>query len=150
MEKVKRLAICFLSCLICIALLAPAALAAGGALSADRTGAQYDYVIGYCYSGSQQSINTREIFLSPNNYDVWLCSVCGLGDNNPEHIGTALASNLYMPCYGYDIAATGGDTSIRYALVRHRHNNGQLSNERVYIPINVPMYSVCYYVYKLT
>ena len=149
MEKVKRLALCFLLCLICIALLAPAALAAGSALSADRNGAQYDYVIGYCYSGSQQSINTREIFLSPNNYDVWLCSVCGLGDNNPEHVGTALASNLYMPCYGYDIAATGGDNSIRYALVRHRHNNGQLSDEKVYIPINVPMYSGCYYGYDL-
>ena len=27
-----------------------------------------------------------------------------------------------MPCYGYDIAAAGGAMSIRYALVRHRHN----------------------------
>ena len=40
-------------------------------------------------------------------------------------------------CYGYDIAATGGDMSIRYALVRHRHNNGQLSNDKVYIPVDV-------------
>ena len=55
-----------------------------------------------------------------------------------------------MPCYGYDIAAAGGDMSIRYALVRHRHNNGQLSNDRVYIPVNVPMYAGCYYGYDLT
>ena len=41
-----------------------------------------------------------------------------------------------MPCYGYDIAAAGGDMSIRYALVRHRHNNGQLSNDKVYIPVS--------------
>mgnify|MGYP006913830385 CR=1 FL=1 len=39
---------------------------------------------------------------------------------------------------------------IRYALVRHRHNNGQLSDERVYIPVNVPMYAGCYYGYDLT
>ncbi|MDU5534379.1 MAG: hypothetical protein E6066_19490, partial [Oscillospiraceae bacterium] len=58
--------------------------------------------------------------------------------------------DLYMPCYGYDIAAAGGDMSIRYALVRHRHNNGQLSNDRVYIPVNVPMYAGCYYGYDLT
>ena len=25
------------------------------------------------YSGSSQTVNTREIFTSPNNYDVWLC-----------------------------------------------------------------------------
>ena len=40
--------------------------------------------------------------------------------------------------------------SIRYALVRHRHNNGQLSDDRVYIPVNVPMYAGCYYGYDLT
>ena len=97
-------------------------VAAGGALGADRNGTPYTYVIGYMYSGSSQTVNTREIFTSPNNYDIWLCPVCGrdpLGNSQ----GTALAPNLYMPCYGYDIAAAGGDMSIRYALVRHRHNN---------------------------
>ena len=96
-----------------------------------------------------QTVNTREIFTSPNNYDIWLCPVCGrdpLGNSQ----GTALSPNLYMPCYGYDIAAAGGDMSIRYALVRHRHNNGQLSDDRVYIPVNVPMYAGCYYGYDLT
>ena len=39
--------------------------------------------------------------------------------------------------------------SIRYALVRHRHNNGQLSDDRVYIPVNVPMYAGCYYAMTL-
>ena len=52
-------------------LLASTAFAAGGALGADRNGTQYTYVIGYMYSGSSQTINTREIFTSPNNYDVW-------------------------------------------------------------------------------
>ena len=130
-------------------LLASTAFAAGGALGADRNGTPYTYVIGYMYSGSSQTVNTREIFTSPNNYDIWLCPVCGrdpLGNSQ----GTALSPNLYMPCYGYDIAAAGGDMSIRYALVRHRHNNGQLSDDRVYIPVNVPMYAGCYYGYDLT
>ena len=29
-------------------------------------------------------------------------------------------------------------------------NNGQLSNDKVYIPVNVPMYAGCYYGYDLT
>ena len=149
-KKVSRPAASLLALLLCVTLFASTAFAAGGALGADRNGTPYTYVIGYMYSGSSQTVNTREIFTSPNNYDVWLCPVCGKGDNNPEHIGTALAPNLYMPCYGYDIAAAGGDMSIRYALVRHRHNNGQLSDDRVYIPVNVPMYAGCYYGYDLT
>ena len=83
-------------------------VAAGGALGADRNGTPYTYVIGYMYSGSSQTVNTREIFTSPNNYDIWLCPVCGrdpLGNSQ----GTALSPNLYMPCYGYDIAAAGGE-----------------------------------------
>ena len=148
-KKVSRPVTCLLALLLCMALLASTAFAAGGALGADRNGTQYTYVIGYMYSGSSQTVNTREIFTSPNNYDIWLCPVCGrdpLGNSQ----GTALAADLYMPCYGYDIAAAGGDMSIRYALVRHRHNNGQLSDERVYIPVNVPMYAGCYYGYDLT
>ena len=148
-QKWKRYSASFLALLLCVTLLASTAFAAGGALGADRNGTQYTYVIGYMYSGSSQTVNTREIFTSPNNYDIWLCPVCGrdpLGNSQ----GTALAADLYMPCYGYDIAATGGDMSIRYALVRHRHNNGQLSNDRVYIPVNVPMYAGCYYGYDLT
>lgn len=128
-------------------LAAPQVWAAGGALGNDRNGSPYEYVIGYMYSGSQQNNNTREIFTSPDNYAIWLCPVCGRGGGSS---GTALASNLYMPCYEYDVPATGGDMSIRYALVRHRHNNGQLSNDHVYIPINVPTYAGCYYGYDLT
>ena len=148
-KKVSRPAACLLALLLCVTLLASTAFAAGGALGADRNGTPYTYVIGYMYSGSSQTVNTREIFTSPNNYDIWLCPVCGrdpLGNSQ----GTALSPNLYMPCYGYDIAAAGGDMSIRYALVRHRHNNGQLSDDRVYIPVNVPMYAGCYYGYDLT
>ena len=148
-QKWKRYSASFLALLLCVTLLASTAFAAGGALGADRNGTQYTYVIGYMYSGSSQTVNTREIFTSPNNYDIWLCPVCGrdpLGNSQ----GTALSPNLYMPCYGYDIAAAGGDMSIRYALVRHRHNNGQLSDDRVYIPVNVPMYAGCYYGYDLT
>ena len=148
-QKWKRYSASFLALLLCVTLLASTAFAAGGALGADRNGAPYTYVIGYMYSGSSQTVNTREIFTSPNNYDIWLCPVCGrdpLGNSQ----GTALSADLYMPCYGYDIAAAGGDMSIRYALVRHRHNNGQLSNDRVYIPVNVPMYAGCYYGYDLT
>ena len=148
-QKLKYWSICFLSLFLLISACASPAFAAGGALGADRNGTPYTYVIGYMYSGSSQTVNTREIFTSPNNYDIWLCPVCGrdpLGNSQ----GTALSPNLYMPCYGYDIAATGGDMSIRYALVRHRHNNGQLSNDRVYIPVNVPMYAGCYYGYDLT
>ena len=52
-----------------------------------------------------------------------------------------------MPCYQYDMPATGGDTWIRYAKVRHRHNNGQLSDYTVFIPINVAQYSGCSYSY---
>ena len=148
-QKWKRYSASFLALLLCMTLLASTAFAAGGALGADRNGTPYTYVIGYMYSGSSQTVNTREIFTSPNNYDIWLCPVCGrdpLGNSQ----GTALSPNLYMPCYGYDIAAAGGDMSIRYALVRHRHNNGQLSDDRVYIPVNVPMYAGCYYGYDLT
>ena len=148
-KKVRRWSASFLALLLCVTLFASTAFAAGGALGADRNGTPYTYVIGYMYSGSSQTVNTREIFTSPNNYDIWLCPVCGrdpLGNSQ----GTALAPNLYMPCYGYDIAAAGGDMGIRYALVRHRHNNGQLSNDRVYIPVNVPMYAGCYYGYDLT
>ena len=148
-QKLKYRSICFLSLFLLISTRAFTAFAAGGALGADRNGTPYTYVIGYMYSGSSQTVNTREIFTSPNNYDVWLCPVCGrdpLGNSQ----GTALAADLYMPCYGYDIAAAGGEMSIRYALVRHRHNNGQLSDDRVYIPVNVPMYAGCYYGYDLT
>ena len=148
-QKWKRYSASFLALLLCVTLFASTAFAAGGALGADRNGTPYTYVIGYMYSGSSQTVNTREIFTSPNNYDIWLCPVCGrdpLGNSQ----GTALSPNLYMPCYGYDIAAAGGDMSIRYALVRHRHNNGQLSDDRVYIPVNVPMYAGCYYGYDLT
>ena len=148
-QKLRRWSASFFALLLCGTLLASTAFAAGGTLGADRNGTPYTYVIGYMYSGSSQTVNTREIFTSPNNYDIWLCPVCGrnpLGNSQ----GTALAADLYMPCYGYDIAAAGGDMGIRYALVRHRHNNGQLSNDRVYIPVNVPMYAGCYYGYDLT
>lgn len=149
-QRIKKPLAFLVTLMLAMTLLATSAFAAGGAIPFDRNGKRYDYVIGYMYSGTQQGINTREIFTEPNNYAIWLCPVCGLGDSNPEHIGTALASDLYMPCYGYDIAATGGDSYIRYACVRHRHNNGQLSDYRVYIPINVAMYSGCYYGYDTT
>ena len=64
---------------------------AGGALGADRNGTPYTYVIGYMYSGSSQTVNTREIFTSPNNYDIWLCPVCGRGHEHPLRAGTAQA-----------------------------------------------------------
>ena len=149
-QKLKKSLAFVATLVVAVTLLASSAFAAGGAIPFDRNGKRYQYVIGYMYSGSQQGINTREIFTEPNNYAIWLCPVCGLGDSNPEHIGTALASNLYMPCHGYDIPATGGDDWIRYACVRHRHNNGQLSDYLVYIPINVAMYSGCYYGYDTT
>ena len=95
-QKWKRYSASLLALLLCVTLLASTAFAAGGGLGADRNGTPYTYVIGYMYSGSSQTVNTREIFTSPNNYDVWLCPVCGKGDNNPEHIGTALAPNLYL------------------------------------------------------
>ena len=138
----------FLSITLCVILLIGifpvSAFAAGGALSHDRNDTKYTYTIGYMYSGSQGGINTREIFTEPNNYAVWRCPVCGQGGGSA---GTNLAENLYMPCYAYDVAATGGDTWIRYALVRHRHNNGSLSEYNIYVPINVVMYSGCYYGY---
>lgn len=110
----KRTLALFL-CLILVMLMLPlSAFAAGGALTHDRNGARYTYTIGYMYSGSQGGINTREIFTEPNNYAVWCCPVCGQGGGSS---GTNLAENLYMPCYEYDVGATGGDTWIRYALV---------------------------------
>ena len=72
-KKVSRPVTCLLALLLCMALLASTAFAAGGGLGADRNGTQYTYVIGYMYSGSSQTVNTREIFTSPNNYDIWLC-----------------------------------------------------------------------------
>lgn len=92
-KKVSRPAASLLALLLCVTLLASTAFAAGGALGADRNGTPYTYVIGYMYSGSSQTINTREIFTSPNNYDIWLCPVCGrdpLGNSQ----GTALSPNL--------------------------------------------------------
>ncbi len=89
-KKVSRPAASLLALLLCVTLLASTAFAAGGALGADRNGAPYTYVIGYMYSGSSQTVNTREIFTSPNNYDIWLCPVCGrdpLGNSQ----GTALS-----------------------------------------------------------
>lgn len=76
-KKVRRWSASFLALLLCVTLLASTAFAAGGALGADRNGTPYTYVIGYMYSGSSQTVNTREIFTSPNNYDIWLCPVCG-------------------------------------------------------------------------
>ena len=100
-KKVSRPAASLLALLLCVTLFASTAFAAGGALGADRSGTPYTYVIGYMYSGSSQTVNTREIFTSPNNYDIWLCPVCGrdpLGNSQ----GTALAADLYMPCYARD------------------------------------------------
>ena len=90
-QKWKRYSASFLALLLCVTLLASTAFAAGGALGADRNGTPYTYVIGYMYSGSSQTVNTREIFTSPNNYDIWLCPVCGrdpLGNSQ----GTALSA----------------------------------------------------------
>jgi len=140
----KRTLALFLCLILVMVMLPLSAFAAGGALTHDRNGTKYTYTIGYMYSGSQGGINTREIFTEPNNYAVWCCPVCGQGGGSS---GTNLAENLYMPCYEYDVAATGGDTWIRYALVRHRHNNGNLSEYNIYVPINVVMYSGCYYGY---
>lgn len=144
----KRIALCISIALI-FSLFNTAAYAAGGALSADRNGGKYTYVIGYMYSGSAVGVGTREIFGSPNNYDVWLCPTCGKDPygNSP---GTALAPDLYMPCYAYNVAATAGSMNLKYALVQHRHNSGQLSSYKVYIPINVSSYSGCYYGYDTT
>ena len=102
-QKLRRWSASFFALLLCGTLLASTAFAAGGTLGADRNGTPYTYVIGYMYSGSSQTVNTREIFTSPNNYDIWLCPVCGrdpLGNSQ----GTALSPNLYMPCYGYDLS----------------------------------------------
>ena len=71
--KMRRGSASFLARLLCVTLLASTAFAAGGALGADRNGTPYTYVIGYMYSGSSQTVNTREIFTTPNNYDIWLC-----------------------------------------------------------------------------
>ena len=79
-KKVSRPAACLLALLLCVTLFASTAFAAGGALGADRNGTPYTYVIGYMYSGSSQTVNTREIFTSPNNYDIWLCPVCCKGE----------------------------------------------------------------------
>ena len=67
-QKWKRYSASFLALLLCVTLLASTAFAAGGALGADRNGTPYTYVIGYMYSGSSQTVNTREIFTSPNNW----------------------------------------------------------------------------------
>ena len=61
MEKVKRLALCFLLCLICIALLAPAALAAGGALSADRNGAHVPFPVSWTVKMKKKQKETQDI-----------------------------------------------------------------------------------------
>ena len=89
-KKVSRPAASLLA-LLCVTLFASTAFAAGGALGADRNGTPYTYVIGYMYSGSSQTVNTREIFTSPNNYDIWLCPVCGRGHEHPLRAGTAQA-----------------------------------------------------------
>ena len=90
-QKMRRWSASFLALLLCMTLLASTAFAAGGALGADRNGTPYTYVIGYMYSGSSQTVNTREIFTSPNNYDIWLCPVCGRGHEHPLRAGTAQA-----------------------------------------------------------
>ncbi len=142
-----RCAICLVFAVLLALVLPLTVFAAERGLGHDRNGTGYTYVIGYCYSGYQGGINTREVFTQPNNYAIWRCPVCGQGGGST---GTALHENQYLPCYAYDIAATGGDTWIRYAKVRHRHNNGSLSNDIVYIPINVAQYSGCYYRYDST
>ena len=90
-QKMRRWSASFLALLLCVTLFASTAFAAGGALGADRNGTPYTYVIGYMYSGSSQTVNTREIFTSPNNYDIWLCPVCGRGHEHPLRAGTAQA-----------------------------------------------------------
>ena len=90
-KKVSRPAASLLALLLCVTLFASTAFAAGGALGADRNGTPYTYVIGYMYSGSSQTVNTREIFTSPNNYDIWLCPVCGRGHEHPLRAGAAQA-----------------------------------------------------------
>lgn len=142
----KRIVAATMAALTSATLFATTAFAAG-ALSKDRNGQTYSYTIGYMYSGNKANTNTREIFSSPNNYDIWCCPVCGRGGGST---GTALEENMYMPCYAYDVAATGGAMNIRYALVRHRHNSGVLSDYKVYIPINEATYSNCYYDYDKT
>ena len=74
-QKWKRYSASLLALLLCMTLFASTAFAAGGGLGADRNGTPYTYVIGYMYSGSSQTVNTREIFTSPNNYYIWLCPV---------------------------------------------------------------------------
>ncbi len=140
--KGKQMLALFLCLVFSLVMLPMSAFAAGGALTNDRNGTRYTYTIGYMYSGSQGGINRRQIMSEPNNYTTITCPVCGDGG-----YGTVLAENLYMPCYAYDVPSTGGDMWIRYALVRHRHNNGQLADFNVYVPINVVMYSGCYYGY---
>lgn len=140
--KGKQMLALFLCLVFSLVMLPMSAFAAGGALTNDRNGTRYTYTIGYMYSGSQGGINHRQIMSEPNNYTTITCPVCGDGG-----YGTVLAENLYMPCYAYDAPSTGGDLWIRYALVRHRHNNGQLADFNVYVPINVVMYSGCYYGY---
>ena len=90
-QKMRRWSASFLALLLCVTLFASTAFAAGGALGADRNGTPYTYVIGYMYSGSSQTVNTREIFTSPNNYDIWLCPVCGRGHEHPLRAGAAQA-----------------------------------------------------------
>lgn len=141
-RKGKRLLALFLCLILTLAIVPMSAFAAGGALTHDRNGTRYTYTIGYMYSGNQGGINRRQIMSKPNNYTIITCPVCGDGG-----YGTVLAENLYMPCYAYDVPSIGGDMWIRYALVRHRHNNGQLADFNVYVPINVVMYSGCYYGY---
>ena len=100
-KKVSRPAASLLALLLCMTLLASTAFAAGGALGADRNGTPYTYVIGYMYSGSSQTVNTREIFTSPNNYDIWLCPVCGRGHEHPLRAGAAQAQQraaFKRPC----------------------------------------------------
>ena len=97
-QKWKRYSASLLALLLCVTLLASTAFAAGGALGADRNGTQYTYVIGYMYSGSSQTVNTREIFTSPNNYDIWLCPVCGRDPVSYTHLQSrAKNSNRASP-----------------------------------------------------
>ena len=143
-RKGKRTLALFLCFVFALVMLPMSAFAAGGALTHDRNGTRYTYTIGYMYSGNQGGINRRQIMSEPNNYTTITCPVCGDGG-----YGTVLAENLYMPCYAYDVPSTGGDLWIRYAQVRHRHNNGQLADFNVYVPINVAQYSGCYYGYDI-
>lgn len=146
-ERGKKGVAFLLSILLLFSTVTLPVFAAEVGLSHDHNGTPYTYTIGYLYSGNSASANTREIFTQPNNYAIFLCPVCGQGGGSS---GTALANGLYMPCYGTEIPASGGDGYIRYALVRHRHNNGSLADFNVYIPMNVPMYNGCYYSYEET